>query len=128
MTWKKGVSVDRDREPEQILCECCEAAMAPEEVNLSPDGVRMCDDCRHEAETLAEITKAFDAIAPEAIGTGRDANGDPDGSDDWNHHSAKAARALTKRLGLVWEFTTWAETRRLLEELVTEGSIPCAHA
>jgi len=128
MTWKKGIRLRPEDAPYEIHCECCEALCTAEEINISPDGVRMCDDCRKDAESLAEIAKVFDRISPEAMGTGRDANGNPDGTDDWSHPSAKAAREMTEKLGLVWEFTTWAETRRLLEELVTEGTIPCAHA
>lgn len=127
MGWKKGIEVEND-DPAGVDCECCETVCKPEEVNVSPDGVLMCDDCRDEAESLAEIAQAFEGISKKAIGTGRGADGNPNGRDDWNHPSAKAARELTDRLGLVWEFSTWAETRRLLEKLVTKGSIPCAHA
>ena len=63
--------------------------------------------------TIAKIDKAFDAIHPDAIGTGCDANGNPDGSDSWDHPSAEAARKITAALGIVWDFATWDEARAI---------------
>lgn len=63
--------------------------------------------------TEAEIIDAFGQIESAAIGSGLDADGRPDGSDDWNHHSADAARTITELLGMTWEFTTWADAEEL---------------
>jgi len=60
-----------------------------------------------------EIDEGFALISRDAIGTGTDAEGNSDGSDDWDHPSAQAARDLL--LGLVFDFTTWAAARALLE-------------
>lgn len=56
------------------------------------------------------IDAAFGEISDDdAVGTGTDADGILDGSDDWDHPSAAAAREITKRLGMAWNFTTWED-------------------
>jgi len=67
------------------------------------------------------IDEAFGKIEVEAIGTGTDADGNPDGSDDWDHPSAADARKLTKALGMEWDFTTWADAQELAEDKAAEG-------
>lgn len=69
--------------------------------------------------THADIDRAFDAIASAALGSGRDADDRPDGSDDWDHPSAADARAITEALGLVWDFQTWADARALAHAAMT---------
>jgi len=66
--------------------------------------------------TDADIRTAFAAISPDAIGTGCDADGSRDGSDDWDHPSAAAARQITADLGMQWDFTTWAQAEQLAHE------------
>lgn len=66
------------------------------------------------------IESAFALIAPEALGSGRDADGQPDGSDDWDHPSAAAARQITADLGMEWDFTTWAAAKSLAQKLIAE--------
>jgi hypothetical protein len=68
------------------------------------------------------IRKAFGRIEPEAIGTGTDADDNPDGSDDWNHPSAADARELTKALGMEWDFTTWADAQELATEIAGQDT------
>ena len=70
--------------------------------------------------TKTEIETAFSLIAPDAIGTGRDADGRPDQSDGWDHESAAAARQITADLGLGWDFATWAEAKLLALKSITE--------
>lgn len=60
-----------------------------------------------------DIDRAFARIAPDALGTGRDAEGTLDGSDSWEHPSAAEARDLTARLGMSWDFSTWADAQAL---------------
>ena len=67
---------------------------------------------------MNKIDKAFAAISEEAIGTGVDADGNSDGSDDFDHSSATAARDITS--GMEWDFTTWAEAKATLEKLIEE--------
>jgi hypothetical protein len=66
---------------------------------------------RWAAQSLAEIHEAFDKISPEAMTSGRDADGIEDGSNDWDHPSACQARKVTKDLGMVWDFTTWEDAK-----------------
>ncbi len=63
--------------------------------------------------TTTEINEAFAQISPEALTSGRNADGVKDGSNDWDHPSAEAARAVTAKLGMCWDFTTWADARQL---------------
>ncbi len=63
--------------------------------------------------TITEINEAFDQISSEALTSGRNADGVADGSNDWDHPSAEAARAVTEELGMCWDFTTWADARQL---------------
>jgi hypothetical protein len=70
-------------------------------------------DGSHPQFATDPIDAAFALIAPEAIGTGRDADGTLDGSDDWDHPSAAAARQITADLGMEWDFTTWAAAKSL---------------
>ncbi len=65
------------------------------------------------AQAQRRIQTAFNAISDDAIGTGTDADGEPDGSDDWGHSSAKKARAVTKWLGMEWDFDTWDDAEEL---------------
>lgn len=48
-----------------------------------------------------------DAIQAVFAEIGSEANG------DWDHHTAAKARALTKAMGLVWEFRDWAHAHHL---------------
>lgn len=62
---------------------------------------------------ITEINEAFAKISPEAITSGRNADGVKDGSNDWDHPSAAEARGVTEELGMVWDFTTWADAHVL---------------
>jgi hypothetical protein len=68
----------------------------------------------------APLESAFALISPDAIGTGRDADGNPGGSDDWDHPSAAAARQITADLGMEWDFTTWAQAKLLAQKSTAE--------
>jgi hypothetical protein len=57
--------------------------------------------------SITEINEAFAKISPEALTSGRNADGIKDGSNDWDHDSAAAARAVTDELGMIWDFSTW---------------------
>jgi len=70
-----------------------------------------------ELQTPAEVSAAFAAISVDAIGTGTDGDGERDFSDDWSHPSAAAAREVTRRLGMEWDFTTWEDARARAESL-----------
>jgi hypothetical protein len=70
--------------------------------------------------TSTEIESAFSLIVPDAIGKGRNADGRPDGSDDWNHESAAFAREITASLEMKWDFCTWAEAKLLAIKSITD--------
>ncbi len=70
--------------------------------------------------TKTEIETAFSLIAPDAIGIGRDADGKPDQSDDWDHPSAAEARQLTADLEIEWNFISWADAKLLALKSITE--------
>jgi len=70
--------------------------------------------------TKTEIETAFSLIAPDAIGIGRDADGKPDQSDDWDHESAAAAREITAAIGMQWDFASWADAKLLALKSITE--------
>lgn len=63
--------------------------------------------------SISKINEAFAKISPEALTSGRNADGIKDRSNDWDHPSAAAARAVTEALGMVWDFTTWEAAKRL---------------
>ena len=60
--------------------------------------------------THSEIRSAFAAISPRATGTGADADGSPDGSDDWSHPSAAATRDVAALLLSPFDFRSWTDT------------------
>ena len=60
--------------------------------------------------THSEIRSAFAVISPRAIGTGADADGALDGSDQWEHPSAAAARDVAAMLLYPFDFRGWSET------------------
>lgn len=66
--------------------------------------------------STTEINEAFAKISQEALTSGRNADGIKDGSNDWDHPSAADARAVTETLGMVWDFTTWADAHVLAIE------------
>jgi hypothetical protein len=70
--------------------------------------------------TITEIESAFALISPDAIGTGRNADGKPDQSDDWSHESAASAREITASLEMEWDFCTWAEAKILAIKSITD--------
>lgn len=70
--------------------------------------------------SITEINEAFAKISPEALTSGRNADGIKDGSNDWDHPTAAAARAVAEELGMVWDFTTW-EDAKLLAIKTLEG-------
>jgi len=80
------------------------------------------DGIRTSLESVPEndVEAAFALISPEAIGTGRNADGNLDGSDDWDHPSAAAARQITADLGMEWDFTTWADAKILAHKSTAE--------
>ena len=57
-----------------------------------------------------DVRLAFAVISPSAIGTGADADGALDGSDQWEHPSAAAARDMAAILLYPFEFRGWQET------------------
>jgi len=65
-----------------------------------------------------KIDEGFSLISSDAIGTGTDADGISDGSDDWDHPSAQAARDLL--LGMVFDFTTWEAAREMMLKTTRE--------
>ena len=86
----------------------------------------------HQEEIMKAITtlinEAFSKISAEAIGSGRDADGTPDGSDDWDHPSAADAREITRLLGMSWDFSTWSEARALAEKAIPAGAVAYKYA
>ena len=70
--------------------------------------------------TETEIEAAFSLIAPDAIRSGRNADGKPDQSDNWGHQSAAAARDITAALEIEWDFTTWADAKLLALKSITD--------
>jgi hypothetical protein len=94
----------------------------PDDPGLYASAEILVDEIRTSLEAVPDddIEAAFALISQDAIGTGRDADGNPDGSDDWNHSSADAARQITAALGMEWDFTTWASAKLLAQKSIAE--------
>lgn len=94
----------------------------PDDPGLHASAEILVDGIRTSLESVPEddIEAAFALISPEAIGSGRDADGNPDGSDDWDHPSAAAARQITAALGMKWDFTTWKNAKLLAQKSIGE--------
>jgi hypothetical protein len=109
-------------EQDGLIWTAANAEAYPDYPGLHASAEILCDGVRTALEAIPEndIDAAFALISPEAIGTGRDADGTPDGSDDWDHPSAAAARQITADLGMEWDFTTWADAKLLAHKSTAE--------
>jgi hypothetical protein len=109
-------------EQDGLIWTAVNAEAHPDDDGVYASAEILVDGIRTSLESVPEndIEAAFALISPEAIGTGRNADGNPDGSDDWDHPSAAAARQITADLGMEWDFTTWADAKILAHKSTAE--------
>ena len=109
-------------EQDGLIWTAANAEAHPDDPGLHASAEIIVDGIRTSLESVPDndIDAAFALISPEAIGSGRDADGNPDGSDDWDHPSAAAARQITADLGMEWDFTTWAQAKILAQKSIAE--------
>jgi hypothetical protein len=109
-------------EQDGLIWTAANAEAYPDDPGLHASAEIIVDGIRTSLESVPDndIDAAFALISPEAIGSGRDADGNPDGSDDWDHPSAAAARQITADLGMEWDFTTWAQAKILAQKSIAE--------
>ena len=105
-----------------LIWTAANAEAYPDDPGVHASAEILCDGVRTALGAIPEndIDAAFAAISPDAIGTGRNADGTPDGSDDWDHPSAAAARQITADLGMEWDFSTWADAKLQARKLTAE--------
>lgn len=109
-------------EQDGLVWTAANAEAHPDDPGLHASAEILVDGIRTSIESVPDkdIEAAFALISPEAIGSGRDADGNPDGSDDWDHPSAAAARQITADLGMEWDFTTWENAKLLAHKSIAE--------